>query len=169
MPDPALPAAPPAAVDRADRDRFRSAVAALPSGPLRDVLTAVAYARDAAARTGAGAAPDDRWRAVVAVAERAVAPVLEPAAAQTTGHAVAPVAERAVLTAEAAARASQSAPAFAAVRGRGRRAPVVARAARGTKKAAAPHRTPHEAAVRSAGTPAAPTPAGGTGRRRRPT
>jgi hypothetical protein len=54
-----------------DRDRFRAAVAALPAGPLRDVLIAVAYARDAAARTGAGAAPDDRWRAVVAAAERA--------------------------------------------------------------------------------------------------
>jgi hypothetical protein len=68
MPDPALPVA----ADDADRDCFRSAVAALPPGPLRDVLTAVAYARDAAARTGTGAVPDDRWRAVVAVAERAV-------------------------------------------------------------------------------------------------
>jgi hypothetical protein len=66
MPDPA----PPVAADDADRDCFRSAVATLPPGPLRDVLTAVAYARDAAARTGT--VPDDRWRAVVAVAERAV-------------------------------------------------------------------------------------------------
>jgi len=62
-----------AVVGRADgRDRFRDAVAALPPGPLRDVLTAVAYARDAAARAGTGAAPDDRWQAVVAVAERAL-------------------------------------------------------------------------------------------------
>lgn len=68
MPDPALPAT----AERVDRDRFRSAVGTLPPGPLRDVLTAVAYARDAAARTGAGAAPHDRWQAVVAVAERAV-------------------------------------------------------------------------------------------------
>jgi hypothetical protein len=52
-------------------DHFRDAVAALPPGPLRDVLVAVAYARDAAARTGASAAPDDRWQALVAVAERA--------------------------------------------------------------------------------------------------
>lgn len=56
----------------ADRDRFRNAVTTLPPGPLRDVLTAVAYARDAAARTGTGAAPHDRWQAVLAVAERAV-------------------------------------------------------------------------------------------------
>ena len=56
----------------ADQDQFRSAVAALPPGPLRDVLTTVAYARDAAARTGAGSVPDDRWLAVVAAAERAV-------------------------------------------------------------------------------------------------
>lgn len=55
-----------------DQDQFRSAVAALPTGPLRDVLTTVAYARDAAARTGTGTVPDDRWRAVVAVAERSV-------------------------------------------------------------------------------------------------
>ena len=68
MPDPALPVA----TDAADRDYFRSAVATLPPGPLRDVLTAVAYARDAAARTDTGAVPDDRWRAVVAVADRAV-------------------------------------------------------------------------------------------------
>ena len=53
-----------------DHDQFRSAVAALPPGPLRDVLTTVA--RDAAARTGAGSVPDDRWLAVVAAAERAV-------------------------------------------------------------------------------------------------
>ena len=56
----------------ADRDQFRSAVAALPPGPLRDVLTAVAYARDAAACADTGSAPDDRWLAVVAAAERAV-------------------------------------------------------------------------------------------------
>jgi len=64
---------PPAALSSAasERDRFRAAVASLPAGPLRDVLVAVAYARDAAARTGSAAAPDDRWRAVVAAAERA--------------------------------------------------------------------------------------------------
>ncbi|MDT7580990.1 MAG: hypothetical protein QOK35_2254 [Pseudonocardiales bacterium] len=67
-----MPAPLPASAAHADRDRFRSAVTALPPGPLRDVLTAVAYARDAAARSGTGAAPDDRWRAVVAVAERAL-------------------------------------------------------------------------------------------------
>ena len=55
-----------------DQDQFRSAVAALPPGPLRDVLTTVAYARDAAARTGASSVPDDRWLAVIAAAERAV-------------------------------------------------------------------------------------------------
>ena len=44
------------------RDRFRSGVATLPPGPLRDVL----------ARTGATTATDDRWRAVVTAAERAV-------------------------------------------------------------------------------------------------
>lgn len=55
-----------------DVDRFRSAVTALGPGPLRDILVAVAYARDAAARTGAPAPPDDRWWAVVAAAERAV-------------------------------------------------------------------------------------------------
>jgi hypothetical protein len=54
------------------RDRFRSGVATLPPGPLRDVLTAVAYARDEAARTGATTATDDRWQAVVTAAERAV-------------------------------------------------------------------------------------------------
>lgn len=64
--------------EHADRDSFRHAVATLPPGPLRDVLTAVAYARDAAARTGDGAAPHDRWRAVVAVAERAVHTELTP-------------------------------------------------------------------------------------------
>jgi hypothetical protein len=75
MTDPALPAAPrsPAGADHADdRDRFRAAVAGLPPGPLREVLTAVAYARDAAARTGGPTVPDDRWQAVVAVAERAL-------------------------------------------------------------------------------------------------
>jgi hypothetical protein len=54
------------------RDQFRSSVAALAPGPLRDVLTALAYARDGAARTGATTPSDDRWRAVVAAAERAV-------------------------------------------------------------------------------------------------
>jgi hypothetical protein len=54
------------------RDRFRGAVIALPPGPLRDVLIAVAYGRDAAARAGTSSAPDDRWTALVAVAERAV-------------------------------------------------------------------------------------------------
>jgi hypothetical protein len=67
-----MPAPLPSGAAHADRDRFRSAVGALPPGPLRDVLTAVAYARDAAARAGSGAAPDDRWQAVVAVAERAL-------------------------------------------------------------------------------------------------
>ena len=56
------------------RDRFRSSVAALAPGPLRDVLTAVAYARDGAARIGATTPSDDRWRAVVAAAERAWSP-----------------------------------------------------------------------------------------------
>ena len=41
MPDPATPVA----ADDADRDCFRRAVATLPPGPLRDLLTAVAYAR----------------------------------------------------------------------------------------------------------------------------
>jgi hypothetical protein len=54
------------------RDRFRSDVGALPPGPLRDVLVAVAYARDEAARSGAPTVAADRWRAVVAAAERAV-------------------------------------------------------------------------------------------------
>ena len=53
------------------RDRFRATVAALDPGPLREVLTAVAYAVDEAARTAAAAAPPDRWHAVVAAAERA--------------------------------------------------------------------------------------------------
>ena len=54
------------------RDRFRAGVTTLAPGPLRDVLIAVAYARDEAARTGATTTSDDRWRAVVAAAERAV-------------------------------------------------------------------------------------------------
>jgi hypothetical protein len=53
------------------RDRFRTVVATLGPSPLRDVLTTIAYARDAAARTGATTAPDDRWGAVVAAADRA--------------------------------------------------------------------------------------------------
>ena len=69
-----------AVVGRADgRDRFRDAVAALPPGPLRDVLTAVAYARDGAARFGATTPSDDRWRAVVAAAERAMVAASEQA------------------------------------------------------------------------------------------
>ena len=48
------------------------AVAGLEPGPLRDVLTAVAYARDEAARVGTVGAPSGRWLAVVAAAERAV-------------------------------------------------------------------------------------------------
>ena len=79
----------PAPLPAADRDRFRSAVTALPPGPLRDVLTAVAYARDAAARSGTDAAPHDRWEAVVAVAERA----LSDADVQVTPRPV-PAAER---------------------------------------------------------------------------
>lgn len=64
---------PTAVTDLPDqRDRFRSGVATLAPGPLRDVLIAVAYARDEAARTGAPTPSDDRWRAVVAAAERAV-------------------------------------------------------------------------------------------------
>jgi hypothetical protein len=62
-----------------DRDRFRSSVAALAPGPLRDVLTAVAYARDGAARTGAPAPSDDRWWAVVTAAERAMVTAAERA------------------------------------------------------------------------------------------
>ena len=64
------------------RHAFRSAVAALDPGPLRDVLTAVAYARDDAARTGATTVSDDRWRAVVAVAERVVAAATAPVTLQ---------------------------------------------------------------------------------------
>jgi len=63
---------------RDPRHAFRSAVAALDPGPLRDVLTAVAYARDDAARTGVTTVADDRWRAVVAAAERAVAVATVP-------------------------------------------------------------------------------------------
>ncbi len=88
MTHPVPPAAPAAGPGRGsstgtDRDRFRAAVVALPPGPLRDVLTAVAYARDAAARTGDPAVPDDRWQAVVAAAERVLRPeVTELAAAR---------------------------------------------------------------------------------------
>ena len=60
------------------RHAFRTAVAALAPGPLRDVLTAVAYARDEAARTGAATTSDDRWRAVVAAAERAARAAVTP-------------------------------------------------------------------------------------------
>jgi hypothetical protein len=66
------------------RDRFRSSVAALAPGPLRDVLTAVAYARDGAARTGATTPSDDRWRAVVTAAERAMVTATERAIQETT-------------------------------------------------------------------------------------
>jgi hypothetical protein len=63
----------PAPADRTGgRDGFRAAVGALDPGPLREVLTAVAYARDEAARTGSGTVPAGRWSAVVAAAERAV-------------------------------------------------------------------------------------------------
>jgi hypothetical protein len=63
----------PDAVDRTHgRDTFRAAVGSLDAGPLRDLLTAVAYARDEAARTGSTTAPAERWSAVVAAAERAV-------------------------------------------------------------------------------------------------
>ena len=83
MPDHTLPAV----AGRADgRDCFRDAVAGLPPGPLRDVLVAVAYGRDAAARTGATAAPDDRWQALVATAERAL---LEAAVTQVMPRLVA--------------------------------------------------------------------------------
>ena len=61
------------------RDLFRSSVVALAPGPLRDVLTAVAYARDGAARVGATTPSDDRWRAVVAAAERAMVAASEQA------------------------------------------------------------------------------------------
>ena len=67
---------------RDPRHAFRSAVAALDPGPLREVLTAVAYARDDAARTGATTVSDDRWRAVVAVAERVVAAATAPVTLQ---------------------------------------------------------------------------------------
>lgn len=66
----------PAPVDRTDRrDRFRAAVVALDPGPLQEVLTAVAYARDEAARARSSTVPAARWSAVVAAAERAVAAV----------------------------------------------------------------------------------------------
>ena len=74
------------------RDLFRSGVTALPAGPLRDVLTAVAYARDEAARIGAATASDDRWRAVVAAAER----VVTAAAAERAAGEVAPAVLRLV-------------------------------------------------------------------------
>jgi len=71
--------------DQADhRDLFRSSVAALAPGPLRDVLTAVAYARDEAARFGATTPSDDRWRAVVTAAERAMVTATERAIQETT-------------------------------------------------------------------------------------
>ena len=60
------------------RDRFRSSVATLAPGPLRDVLIAVAYARDEAARSGAATASDDRWRAVLTAAERAARAAVTP-------------------------------------------------------------------------------------------
>lgn len=87
----------PAVAARVDgRDDFRHAVAALPPGPLRDVLTALAYARDAAARRGTTSAPDDRWRALLAVAERAVRDA-------TPGFALEPVPDAVPDTALAAA------------------------------------------------------------------
>jgi hypothetical protein len=60
------------------RDQFRSSVAALAPGELRDVLTAVAYARDGAARTGGSTPSDDRWRAVITAAERAITTAAAP-------------------------------------------------------------------------------------------
>ena len=51
MPNPAMSVA----ADDADRDCFRRAVAALPPGPLRDVLTAGACARHTGVGTGIGA------------------------------------------------------------------------------------------------------------------
>jgi hypothetical protein len=63
----------PGAVDRTGgRDAFRAAVGALDPGPLRELLTAVAYARDEVARSGSSTAPAERWSVVVAAAERAV-------------------------------------------------------------------------------------------------
>lgn len=70
------------------RHAFRSAVAALDPGPLRDVLTAVAYARDEAARTGATTTSDDRWRAVVTAAERAINTAAERAIGTAAERAV---------------------------------------------------------------------------------
>ncbi len=67
-----------AVTDLPDRDRFRSSVTTLAPGPLRDVLVAIAYARDEAARSGAATASDDRWRAVVAAAERAARAAVIP-------------------------------------------------------------------------------------------
>jgi hypothetical protein len=55
------------------RDGFRAAVAALDPCPVRELLTAIAYARDEAARTRSTTASTGRWIAVVAAAERAVA------------------------------------------------------------------------------------------------
>jgi hypothetical protein len=118
-----MPAPLPSAAAYADRDRFRSAVSALPAGPLRDVLTAVAYARDAAARSGTGAAPHDRWQAVVAVAERA----LDTAA------------ERAVDVA-----AAEPTPQLA----RERRSSGAVRTARAARHRTAPHRDLQEAVLR---------------------
>ncbi len=77
------------------RDLFRSSVAALAPGPLRDVLTAVAYARDGAARFGATTPSDDRWRAVVAAAERAMVTAAERAMVTAAERAVVTAAERA--------------------------------------------------------------------------
>ena len=70
------------------RDLFRSSVAALAPGPLRDVLTAVAYARDEAARFGATTPSDDRWRAVVTAAERAMVAAAERAMVAAAERAV---------------------------------------------------------------------------------
>jgi hypothetical protein len=62
------------------RERFRSAVGELEAGALKDVLTAIAYARDDAARVGAPAASRGRWMAVVAAAERATREITADAA-----------------------------------------------------------------------------------------
>ena len=78
------------------RDLFRSSVAALAPGPLRDVLTAVAYARDAAARFGATTPSDDRWRAVVAAAEGAMVTAAEREMVTAAEREMVTAAERAV-------------------------------------------------------------------------
>jgi hypothetical protein len=67
------PVAPAAPTRDPGRDDFRTAVSALDPGPLRELLTAVAYARDETARTGSATPSTGRWLAVVAAAQRAAA------------------------------------------------------------------------------------------------